>query len=137
VTYTFNVTAQPWHAERACHDVPPSVFYIEQFEGSYRRARTICAACPVSTECLQWALTGGPDGTGEHDGMWAGTTPRERQEMRMNAAPRRKRTHAVCGTSSGYSKHYRNGEKPCDACRAAWSADDRERQARRRAERAA
>jgi len=34
------------------------------------------------------------------------------------------------GTESGYRKHYRDGEKPCDDCRRAGSAATREREQR-------
>lgn len=37
-----------------------------------------------------------------------------------------------CGTNAAYKRHQRKGEPPCDACRAAWSAYQRELYARRR-----
>ena len=33
---------------------------------------------------------------------------------------------APCGTQAAYKRHQRNGEEPCDPCRAAWSAYQRE-----------
>jgi transcriptional regulator with XRE-family HTH domain len=38
---------------------------------------------------------------------------------------------AVCGTVGGYRKHYKRGEKPCDACRKKHSEEDRERRKRK------
>ena len=37
-----------------------------------------------------------------------------------------------CGTNAAYKRHQRKGEPPCAACRAAWSAYQRELYARRR-----
>lgn len=35
-----------------------------------------------------------------------------------------------CGTQAGYQTHRRNGEAPCDQCRAAWNAEARYRRSR-------
>ena len=37
----------------------------------------ICSACPVSTQCLRWALDNGED-----TGLWAATTPTDRRAIR-------------------------------------------------------
>jgi hypothetical protein len=37
------------------------------------------------------------------------------------------------GTETGYKMHYRNGEKPCDACRTEYNARARERYAEKAA----
>jgi WhiB family transcriptional regulator, redox-sensing transcriptional regulator len=44
------------------------------------KAKEVCAACPACLECLQWALQ-----AGEMDGVWGGTTPTERAEIRRVA----------------------------------------------------
>lgn len=38
-----------------------------------------------------------------------------------------------CGTPAAYKRHIRNGEKPCDACRAANTEKQAELRARRKA----
>ena len=40
-----------------------------------------------------------------------------------------------CGTQAAYKRHQRNGETPCEPCRVAWSAYQRELYAKRKAER--
>jgi hypothetical protein len=40
-------------------------------------ARAICARCPVTTQCREWAVR-----AGEPAGIWGGTTPDERRLLR-------------------------------------------------------
>jgi WhiB family redox-sensing transcriptional regulator len=40
-------------------------------------AKAVCAACPARVACLEWALE-----AGETEGVWGGTTPGERAEIR-------------------------------------------------------
>ena len=42
---------------------------------------TICRGCPVSAECLEWALE-----TRVRYGIWGGTTERERRRMLRKSA---------------------------------------------------
>jgi WhiB family transcriptional regulator, redox-sensing transcriptional regulator len=42
-------------------------------------AITVCAACPVRGECLEWALRNWAIG---QFGVWGGTVPAERQKLR-------------------------------------------------------
>lgn len=44
--------------------------------GDYLFARTICSGCGVREQCLEWALRH------ESYGMWGGTTPLQRKEIR-------------------------------------------------------
>lgn len=37
-----------------------------------------------------------------------------------------------CGTVAAYKRHQRAGEQPCDLCRAAWAAKQRELYAKRK-----
>jgi hypothetical protein len=45
------------------------------------------------------------------------------------------RLPAKCGTTGGYQRHRRRGEKSCEDCKLAWSAYGREYAASRRPER--
>jgi WhiB family transcriptional regulator, redox-sensing transcriptional regulator len=45
-----------------------------------RRAKTICAACPVRDECLQHAVT-----SDERYGIWGGLNQEERRGLRQTA----------------------------------------------------
>ena len=47
-------------------------------------AKAVCAACPARVPCLEWALA-----AGEAEGVWGGTTPAERTEMRHAGRRRR------------------------------------------------
>ena len=65
-----------WRAESFCRKYPTRMW----FGGDHRetvRAKAICAACVVRSECLEFAV-----GRADLLGIWAGTTPHERAEMR-------------------------------------------------------
>lgn len=67
-----------WTDAALCAQTDPDLFFPAYRANSFARlARRICASCPVRAECLDYAL-GYPD----LDGIWAGTTPRERQRLR-------------------------------------------------------
>jgi hypothetical protein len=48
-------------------------------------ARTACASCPAATDCLLWALV---NKQATRVGIWAATTPRERNTLRKRIADR-------------------------------------------------
>ncbi|MFD9398175.1 WhiB family transcriptional regulator [Streptomyces sp. NPDC060011] len=48
-------------------------------------ARTACASCPAATNCLLWALV---NKQATRVGIWAATTPRERNTLRKRIADR-------------------------------------------------
>jgi hypothetical protein len=76
-----NVT---WRFKGSCIDDPdPDRWYsLAELNGqpgidsSIRELRQICAACPVQAECMAHALKH------ENWGIWAGTTPKERRQIR-------------------------------------------------------
>jgi len=64
-----------WRASGLCTQTDPELFFPEKATQS-RDARAVCARCPVSAKCLEYALT--------HDrvyGVWGGTTERERRKL--------------------------------------------------------
>lgn len=63
--------AQAWRRDAACAGTGLAGF----FGGSSTEAR---AMCPVQADCLEYALAQGA----ELDGLWAGTTPRDRARLR-------------------------------------------------------
>lgn len=68
-----------WRAESFCRKYPTRMW----FGGDHRetaRAKAICAACVVQSECLEFAI-GRPDLLG----IWAATTPHERAALRRAA----------------------------------------------------
>lgn len=104
-----------WQRQAACRSVDPAIFYPTTGQGS-AAAKAVCAACPVRSPCLEAALA-----RPEDDGIWGGTTPRQRRQMRDGAAtqevgPRTQPTRDVCGTPAGAQRHRKRGEEPCPAC---------------------
>jgi hypothetical protein len=56
--------------------------YVRGPEGNYEAVRAMCEDCPVRQECLDYAVGFGVELTG----MWGGTTPVERRQMRRGSA---------------------------------------------------
>jgi hypothetical protein len=65
-----------WRSRGLCLRHDPEVFFPETLEDP-TPALAICGCCPVRGACLATALD-----VGECDGVWGGTTPRERRFMR-------------------------------------------------------
>jgi len=69
-----------WQAKAACRGLGTADFILE-VGGNGRAARTLCSSCTVRDECLAFALAD-PD----LDGIWGGTTAKERRPMRKASA---------------------------------------------------
>ena len=74
-----------WREQAACLGSQSDVFFPIG-TGAHSRswvlaAKAMCASCPVRSECLSYAVT-----TVQPDGVWGGTTPKERQKLRREAA---------------------------------------------------
>jgi len=67
-----------WREQAACRGTNPDVFFPERGESS-KAAKAICAACPVTGECLDYALT-----HAIHDGIWGGLSERARKRLRRS-----------------------------------------------------
>lgn len=62
----------------ACQDHEPNLMFpVGYMKADMARAREVCERCPVARDCLDEALS---DPTLQ--GVWAGTTPRQRETMR-------------------------------------------------------
>ncbi len=79
-----------WHADAACVDSPdPDVFFADSTDPEgLKAARSLCKACPVAPECLQFAIEARPS-----HGIWAGKTARQINNM-TKAASGNERTAA-------------------------------------------
>ncbi|MEV6569976.1 WhiB family transcriptional regulator [Streptomyces sp. NPDC051577] len=64
-----------WTANGLCAETDPAEFFPDK-GGSVARAKRVCFACDVRTDCLDYALT-----TDEQHGVWGGLTVRERQRL--------------------------------------------------------
>ena len=72
----FELRPQPWMAEAKCVDADPELFFPQRGE-STAPAKAICQACPVRAACLDYALS-----INERNGIWGGTSERERRQIR-------------------------------------------------------
>lgn len=67
----------PWARLGRCRTAPQSVFFPERGDDT-RPAKAICARCPVLEECRAYAVAA-PQTL---QGVWGGTTGRERRQLR-------------------------------------------------------
>jgi len=66
--------AYDWRDDALCAQTDPDLFHPERGQ-STRRAKDVCRACEVRTECLDYAL-----GTEPH-GVWGGLSEKERRAL--------------------------------------------------------
>lgn len=72
-----------WARQGRCRSVPASVFFPERSDAtSVAEARRLCVGCPVREECLEYALAA-PYAL---QGIWAGTSQKQRSAMRAERA---------------------------------------------------
>lgn len=64
-----------WRTKAACHGLDPQVFYPETEEET-QAAKAVCAVCPVSQSCLEYALA-----RREKEGVWGGASERDRRRI--------------------------------------------------------
>jgi hypothetical protein len=64
-----------WRARGRCQTVDPETFFPAPSEPA-DAALALCRSCDVQGSCLAWALD-----AGDCNGVWGGTTPRERRAM--------------------------------------------------------
>ena len=62
-----------WVGKAACKGLDPELFYPEPV-GATKHIKKICLACPVSLECLQYAI-----GNNEKHGIWGATSVAKRR----------------------------------------------------------
>jgi WhiB family redox-sensing transcriptional regulator len=70
-----------WRRRALCRDTSPELFFPIGTTGpavdQIGSAKRICAECPVTHECLEFAIL-----TGQEAGIWGGTTEEERRALR-------------------------------------------------------
>jgi WhiB family redox-sensing transcriptional regulator len=69
-----NLKPKDWRVNAACNGDDPDELFVRGAE--QRKAKLVCVACPVRTECLAEAL----DNRIEF-GVWGGMTERERRAL--------------------------------------------------------
>lgn len=65
-----------WRAEALCREVDPEVFFPTTTGSAEDDAVAWCKQCDVQPECLAFALN-----AGDCEGVYGGTTPKERRAM--------------------------------------------------------
>lgn len=104
-----------WMSLAACAGMDPDLWFPDRCDGAaLETAVAVCAGCPVRGRCLDYAL----NETLSY-GIFAGTTPGERQLLRAQRGIRARRGPrwlAPHGTSAACRRHYRDGERPCQPC---------------------
>ena len=100
--------------------VPPEGLTEDRRSELDLHAKEVCRSCPLLQQCADHAV-----GAREHYGTWGALTEHDRKWPI---------TH---GTRGGALTHRRRGEKPCDPCREAERARNREEETRRKARRKA
>jgi WhiB family redox-sensing transcriptional regulator len=69
-----------WTGDEPCRQIDPELFYPSSFNAVRTRdkalMREICDSCPSKEPCLMWAIRS------EVEGWWAGTTPKDRKQLR-------------------------------------------------------
>jgi WhiB family redox-sensing transcriptional regulator len=74
------MAGRDWRDQAACRGADADLFFPVGTSGTARaqteRAKAVCAACPVVTDCLAFALAALPDG------IAGGMTPEERAQVR-------------------------------------------------------
>lgn len=82
-----------WRLKAACREEDPELFFPVGNTGpallQVEEAKAVCARCPVTDECLQWALE-----THQDAGVWGGTGEDERRAMRRRRQRERARLRA-------------------------------------------
>lgn len=67
-----------WREAAACADDTEGLFFPDDGDiGAINRAKAVCESCPVADVCLSYAIE-----TNQTEGIWGGTTARERRKLR-------------------------------------------------------
>jgi WhiB family redox-sensing transcriptional regulator len=81
-------TLSTWVEQAACASTDPEIFFPARDDPG-TQARQVCGRCPVSDNCLAYALQ-----SGEEFGIWGGLNPAERKNLRRTLQRQRSREQA-------------------------------------------
>ncbi|MCQ4207672.1 MULTISPECIES: WhiB family transcriptional regulator [Streptomyces] len=82
-----------WRDSATCRGMDPDLFFPIGNSSTFAtlvqidEAKAVCGRCPVSQQCLTWALN-----AGSVEGVWGGTTEAERRSMRRRMARDQRRS---------------------------------------------
>lgn len=71
---------EEWHKYAACRGLDVNLFFPEKGVSRIQMAnvKAVCSRCVVASSCLDYAVSQSDD----PEGIWGGTSPRERRELR-------------------------------------------------------
>ena len=72
---------EDWIEVAACLGAGPDPWFPGKGAQADRKAKRICAGCPVRSDCLEYALT-----HHERYGVWGGLNEKERRAVRRRVA---------------------------------------------------
>jgi WhiB family redox-sensing transcriptional regulator len=88
-TIALSNASYEWRTYALCRDTSPELFFPVGTTGpalqQISEARAVCAQCPVSDECLEYALA-----TNQDSGIWGGTSEEDRRVLRRQWVLRHK-----------------------------------------------
>ena len=83
-----------WRDQAMCRDTDPELFFPIGTTGQallqIAKAKSVCCQCPVTVECLEFALE-----TNQDTGIWGGNSEDERRQMRRTAAQQARSQRAL------------------------------------------
>ena len=83
-----------WRDQAMCRDTDPELFFPIGTTGQallqIAKAKSVCCQCPVTVECLEFALE-----TNQDTGIWGGNSEDERRQMRRIAAQQARSQRAL------------------------------------------
>lgn len=81
-----------WMDQALCAQTDPDIFHADGSVSSYNTAKKVCANCPVTSQCADFAQTLEGDASQSwRFGLWGGQPPRARVEQ--SGTPKRTETH--------------------------------------------
>jgi WhiB family redox-sensing transcriptional regulator len=69
-----------WRFDAACKSTDTELFFADSDQDAIRRAKGLCAGCPVRKACLEFAIEARVD-----DGIFGGKTARQRKRIRVGS----------------------------------------------------
>jgi WhiB family redox-sensing transcriptional regulator len=76
-----SLASNPFDGTQLCVDYDTEIFFPEEYEPSdVAQAKKVCNDCWIKDKCLAYALS-----INEKEGVWGGTTPKERRNIRRKA----------------------------------------------------
>lgn len=77
-----------WRDSATCSGLPHALFFPvgEAIDDAIAQAKAICSVCPVTDDCLEFALE-----TNQRSGIWGGASEEDRKALRRKWLAARRR----------------------------------------------